>query len=359
MADSKVEIQVTADAEQAKRTFADVEDAANRAMEAGAQSAQKLSKSLDGVAESAKVSAREIKVVAAGMASMAAGVAASALRNQGMEATASYAGAASSGAVQGASMMAPLGPLAMILGAAGGGALGTLKNYFDRDTIGDEQAAGVRDFAKGLEETAAAVNRAQERTDAFQKTLDALSNTSADAASREKMRADEIKARDEEIAGAEARMKGATDAMKTFAATIDGPMTKEQQEYFNQLKKDWENASRDLATARSEKKSLEGAKVEKDKPEYENNRIGNLLSGLEKSGIGFAALETNAIADKHAKGLGFYEDAGAGMESLVAPAAEAADKTTAAVEEGNDLAEKQLAVLEKIEAKTTGTAVFA
>ena len=68
MAESKVTIKIDADAEGAKRAFAEVQSSADAAMESGARSAQKLSKSLDGVADSATVSARQIKTVAAGMA---------------------------------------------------------------------------------------------------------------------------------------------------------------------------------------------------------------------------------------------------------------------------------------------------
>ena len=102
MADSKVEIQVTANTDEAKRSLADLESAADRAMDAGANSAKKFAKGLDEVGESAKLSAREIKGVVAGMASMAAGVASAALKANGREKEASYLGAASSGAVQGA-----------------------------------------------------------------------------------------------------------------------------------------------------------------------------------------------------------------------------------------------------------------
>ena len=61
MADSKVEIQVTANTDEAKRSLADLESAADRAMDAGANSAKKFAKGLDEVGESAKLSAREIK----------------------------------------------------------------------------------------------------------------------------------------------------------------------------------------------------------------------------------------------------------------------------------------------------------
>ena len=151
MADSKVEIQVTANTDEAKRSLADLESAADRAMDAGANSAKKFAKGLDEVGESAKLSAREIKGVVAGMASMAAGVASAALKANGREKEASYLGAASSGAVQGAGMFAPLGPAAMAAGALGGAAIGAARNYFERDAAGKAEAAAMGDLADALE----------------------------------------------------------------------------------------------------------------------------------------------------------------------------------------------------------------
>ena len=359
MADSKVTIKIDADAEGAKRAFAEVQSSADAAMESGARSAQKLSKSLDNVAESAKVSARQIKTVAAGMASMAAGVAAAAMRANGMDTEARYAQSASSSAVQGATMMAPLGPLAMILGAAGGGALGLLKQYFEDDAIGNQQKEGVGNAVESLAKAREEMDRVAERTDDFQKLLQTLGNTTADAASREKLLADEIEKRKQGEDGAREKMKAAEAAMKSFQATIDGPMTKEQEKYFATLQEDWKNAAKELQTNRAERKSLEGQKIEKDKPEYEADRVSEVLSGLEKAGIGYAAIGANKLSDWQAKGGVYFDQNAAALESLVAPAADAADKTTAAVEDGNDIAERQLDVLKEISAKTTGTAVFA
>lgn len=295
MADSKVEIQVTANAEDAKRTFADVEAAASRAMDAGAQSAQKLSRSLDGVAESAKISARQIKTVAAGMASMAAGVAASALRNQGMEATASYAGAASSGAVQGATMMAPLGPLAMIAGALGGGGLGALKNYFDRDTQGKEQGGAEVKAADALRKAREEMEAVSARTETFARILERLGDTEADATSREQWRADEIAERQRQIEEATERMAAAEKELAANGREIaaqGAPATKEQTEAAERLRDAWANANKDLQTARAEMKSLEGVKVERAKVESNNDRVAGEFTSLEKLGIGF-----NAAAD--------------------------------------------------------------
>jgi hypothetical protein len=328
------------------------------------------------------------------------------MKDYGMEREASYMGAASRGGVQGASMLAPLGPLAMILGAAGGAGLGALQNYFDRDAIGKQQADGVRDAAGNLAKTREEMDRVAEHTDNFQKLLQTLGDTEADAASRAKLLADEIEKRARGESDAKERMKAAEAAMKSFAATIDGPMTKAQEKYLAKLDEEWKNAARDLATNRAERKNLEGQKIEKDKPSYdqngtENEKLASIAQGLEKAGIGFAALGANKAADFFAAG-GTYggndyvqggendastwverDEAESGMADAVQSVAAlgesfssigdavasieesvarySGDKTTEAVEDGNDIAEKSLAVLESIERNTGGapTAVFA
>lgn len=329
--DSKVTIKIDADAEGAKRAFADVQRSADAAMESGARSAQKLSQSLDGVAESAKVSARQIKTVAAGMASMAAGVAASAMKANGMDTEASYLGGASRSAVQGASMMAPLGPLAMILGAAGGAGLGALQTYFERDNVGKEQRKGEFKTASDLAHTREEIERVISRTETFEKYLEMLSDTEADAASREKWRADEIAERQREIEEATARMAEAEKGLVENAKTIDGPMTDEQTQAAQKLRDAWSAALKDMQTARAELKALESVKIEKARPNFDTagttgERFASLLSGLEKAGIGYAANGTNAI-----------------------------------IEKGNNIAAQSLAVLESIDQKTSEapTAVFA
>lgn len=315
MADSKVTIKIDADAEGAKRAFAEVQSSADAAMESGARSAQKLSRSLDGVADSAKVSAQQIKTVAAGMASMAAGVAAAALKNQGMDATASYMGAASRGGVQGATMMAPLGPLAMIAGALGGAGLGALQNYFERDTQGKEQGGAEVKAADALAKAREEMERVAARTDTFAKYLEKLGDAELDAASREQWRADEIAERQRQIEEATERMASAEKELAANGREIaaqGAPATKEQTEAAERLREAWARASKDLATARAEMKSLEGVKIERAKPESSNDRVQGEFTSLEKLGIGF-----NAHADSLAQ-------------------------------EGNKIANEQLAVLKQI-----------
>lgn len=315
MADSKVTIKIDADAEGAKRAFADVQRSADAAMESGARSAQKLSQSLDNVAESAKVSARQIKTVAAGMASMAAGVAAAALKNQGMDATASYMGAASRGGVQGATMMAPLGPLAMIAGALGGAGLGALQNYFERDAQGKEQGGAEVKAADALAKAREEIERVAARTDSFAKALEGLGNAEADAASREQWRADEIAERQRQIEEATERMAASEKELAANGREIaaqGAPATKEQTEAAEKLRDAWARASKDLQTARAEMKALEGVKIERAKPEYASDRAQGEFTSLEKLGIGF-----NAHADSLAQ-------------------------------EGNKIANEQLAVLKQI-----------
>ena len=364
MADSKVEIQVTANAEQAKRTFADVEDAANRAMDSGARSADKLSKSLDGVSKSAEYSARQIKGVVAGMAGMAAAVASSALKDAGHETAASYIGAAAGGAQSLAGALAPLGGGAMLAGAAIGAGVGVARNYFEQDAAGDRQVDAMLKLADALKKAREEAEAADERTRAFARTMELLSDTSKDADAREKVRAERMKSLQDEIDKAAKRMEFAEGKLRENAHHGAGEtMTKEQEEYAASLDQLWKDSARSLATARGELRTLEGAKVEKGAEKgalgYANDRVSEVLSGLEKAGIGYAAIGANKLSDWQAKGGVYFDQNAAAMESLVAPAAGAADKTTAAVEDGNDIAERQLDVLRSIERKTTGTAVFA
>lgn len=458
MADSNVQIKITADAEDAKRSFADmgeaakrsfedVESSASRAMEAGRRAAEKMEKEMDALA-------RQIKGVVAGMASMAASIASSALKNSGHETAASYLGAASSGAQSLATSLAPLGGGAMLAGAAAGALIGAGKNYFEQDAAGDQQAEAMRKLADAMQKAREETERAHDRTEAFAKTLQTIGDESADATSRENLRAEKIKSLQDEIDAASKRMEFAEQKLRENAHHDAGEqMTKEQQDLAASLEQIWKDSARAIQTARGELKALEAVQVDKRKPgegEPANDRVANLLSGLEKAGIGFAALETNNIADKHAKGWGFRTGDVEGVGSVRAPEPEKGeeeppapdtetktespapeptapdteepapklpewmddfskfklpgetgeepepqepspaeafdasvsevadkfaaaadafsaaneterfdDKTTAAVEDGNDIAEQQLAVLERIESKTTGTAVFA
>jgi hypothetical protein len=95
-------------------------------------------------------------------------------------------------------------------------------------------------------------------------------------------------------------------------AAQGAPATKEQTEAAERLREAWGRASKDLQTARAEMKALEGVKIEGAKPESNNDRVQGEFTSLEKLGIGF-----NAHADSLAQ-------------------------------EGNKIANEQLAVLKQI-----------
>jgi colicin import membrane protein len=327
MADSKVEIQVTADTSDAKRSLADLEAAADRAMDSGANSARKLAKSLDEVGESAKVSARQIKGVVAGMAGMATGLASSVLKAQGREKEASYLGGASSGAIQGAGMMAPLGPLAMALGAAGGGIIGAIKTNFEREAAGKAEASAMGDLADALEKAREQMAAAKERADGFAATIERLGDASRTTNAREAERAAEMEKRQNAIADATERMAAAEKALRDQAAAIDGPQTEEQKKAADRIREAWAEANQDLQAATAELDRLKSTKIEAakaaDLKPLDQRGDGPQLSNLEKLGASFG----NA-ADNLAR-------------------------------EGNRLAEEQLSVLKDISAKTGAPAAFA
>lgn len=308
MADSKVEIQVTANTDEAKRSLADLESAADRAMDAGANSAKKFAKGLDEVGESAKLSAREIKGVVAGMASMAAGVASAALKANGREKEASYLGAASSGAVQGAGMFAPLGPAAMAAGALGGAAIGAARNYFERDAAGKAEAAAMGDLADALEKAREKMQAAKERADGFAGTLDRLGDVSRSTSEREAERAAEIEKRQNAVADATERMAEAERALREQAANISGPQTEEQKKAADRIREAWAEANQDLQTAQGELDRLKDANIQAakkaDLKPLDQRGDGPQLSNLEKLGANFGtatdnlAREGNRIAEE-------------------------------------------------------------
>lgn len=327
MADSKVEIQVTADTSDAKQKLADLEAQADRAMDSGANSARRFAKGLDEVGKSAKLSAREIKGVVAGMASMAAGVASAALKANGREREASYLGAASSGAVQGAGMFAPLGPAAMAAGALGGAAIGAARNHFERDAAGKAEAAAMGDLADALEKAREKMQAAKERADGFAGTLDRLGDASRSTNEREAERAAEIEKRQNAVADATERMAAAEKALRDQAAAIDGPQTEEQKKAADAIREAWAEANRELSTAHGELDRLKDTKIQAAKPAdlrpLDQRGDGPKLSNIEQLGASFGS-----AADNLAR-------------------------------EGNRIAEDQLAALLHIEQKVGAPAAFA
>lgn len=323
MADSKVEIQVTANTDEAKRSLADLESAADRAMDAGANSAKKLAKSLDEVSASAKASGNEIRMAAKALGGMAIGLAVNRMTQSagGDSAGAAYLKGAVAPAIT-AGLMTKNPYVAM--GAAG---LGIIDTYFQRKDQGKREASEMNDLADSLEKAREKMAAARERADGFAGTLERLGDVSKSTNEREAEREKEIARRREEIAAATDRMTKAEEALRAQAANIDGPQTEEQKKAADAIREAWAQANQDLSTAKSELDRLTDAKIEAAKPAklgpMERRTEENNLSNLEKLGASFGAATDNLTR------------------------------------EGNRIAAEQLTVLQEISAKTGGPATFA
>ena len=322
MADSKVEIQVTANTDEAKRSLADLESAADRAMDAGANSAKKLAKSLDEVSASAKASGNEIRMAAKALGGMAIGLAVNRLTQSagGDSPTAAYL----KGAV-GPALTAGLMTKNPYV-AAGAAGIGIIDTYFQRKDQGKREASEMNDLADSLEKAREKMQAAKERADGFAGTLDRLGDVSRSTSEREAERAAEIEKRQNAVADATERMAAAEKALRDQAAAIDGPQTEEQKKAADRIREAWAEANQDLQTATAELDRLKDANIEAakkaDLKPLDQRGDGPQLSNLEKLGASFGAATDNLAR------------------------------------EGNRIAEESLGVLREISAKT-GTASFA
>ena len=316
MADSKVEIQVTANTDEAKRSLADLESAADRAMDAGANSAKKLAKSLDEVSASAKASGNEIRMAAKALGGMAIGLAVNRLTQSsgGDSPTAAYLKGAAGPALSVGLMTK--NPLA----AAGAAGIGMIDTYFQRKKQGEAEAAAMGELAESLEKAREKMQAAKERADGFAATLDHLGDTARSTSRREEERAAEIEKRQNAIADATARMAAAEKALREQAANIDGPQTDEQKKWADGVRELWADANQDLQTAQAELDRLKDTKIEAakrpDEKPLDVRGDGPQLSSLEKLGANFGTATDNLMS------------------------------------QGNRIAEEQLAVLREISEKT-------
>ena len=133
MADSEIKIKATLDLAEAKASLSTLGREVDSSMSTAANGAQKLGKSLDQVAASAKLSAQQIGQIAIGFSGLAVKVAASVAEAQGYHTVAGYLSSIGMGAAQGAMMGSPLGPKGMAFGAVVGGASGGVMHYFDKE----------------------------------------------------------------------------------------------------------------------------------------------------------------------------------------------------------------------------------
>lgn len=104
MADSEIKIKATLDLAEAKASLSTLGREVDASMSTAANGAQKLGKSLDQVATSAKLSAQQIGQIALGFSGMGIKLAATVADAQGYHKEAGYLSAISSGALQGAQL---------------------------------------------------------------------------------------------------------------------------------------------------------------------------------------------------------------------------------------------------------------
>lgn len=134
MADSEIKIKATLDLAEAKASLSTLGREVDSSMSTAANGAQKLGKSLDQVATSAKLSAQQIGQIAIGFSGMGIKLAATVAEAQGYHKAAGYLSAAGTGAVQGATMGAPLGPKGMAAGAVIGAGAASVGHYFNEES---------------------------------------------------------------------------------------------------------------------------------------------------------------------------------------------------------------------------------
>jgi len=231
-AGSSLEIRLVASGDEAKRDLAGaaqeigralrgVGDAATAAGRAGAEALGKTAEAgrraaeeVGRVGEKAKLSAGQLRMVAAGMAGMALGAyGAYQDAHGGRSAGAAYAQGAISGGLQGASMGmmlgGPKGALALGLGGAG---LGALTTYWQREAAEKAEAKAREESIASMREQVELYEELRARTESFQATLAALGSAETDAATRSEALGREIERREAEDARLAEAQRAAADA---------------------------------------------------------------------------------------------------------------------------------------------------
>lgn len=133
MADSEIKIKATLDLAEAKASLSTLGREVDASMSTAANGAQKLGKSLDQVATSAKLSAQQIGQIAIGFSGMGFRLAATVAEAQGYSKAAGYLSAIGMGAVHGAALGVGMGPVGIAAGAVVGGGTAGIGQYFNNE----------------------------------------------------------------------------------------------------------------------------------------------------------------------------------------------------------------------------------
>ena len=323
--DSTLEIQLSADtapataavqqaADKFKRVIeemaidaAEAGKAAGSAMEEVAEKSEKAAKKVKEVGESAKMSAGQLRMVAAGMAGMALNAYGAWQDNHGgRSAGTAYAQGVLGTGLQGAAMGGMVGGApGAVIGGVAGAAVGAFTTYQQRSAAEKAEAEAREKSIASMREQVELYESLRARTEAFQKTLLGLSDAESGAAQREEDRQREIARREEEDARLAQAQRDAADRNDADA--------------FRSLSRDRQLNAQELA-------ALKSLKVE-DAPEKE--RRGSDWTD-PTMGNQWAKMGMNLFGGE--RGV---------------------DMATQYAREGNDIARQQLAALNRIETQQT------
>ena len=290
MADSKVTIQIDANAEDAKKALRDVGASAQDAMQRGAAAADKMAKAMEKTAKSASQTSRELKSVAVGLAgSLTRLIGDNAGERSVLGVNAGYLSSAGQGVAQGAMR----GGWA---GAVVGGAQGLVERYVERRRRAITDEADTNALADSLDSMRRKINAAREDAREYAAVLETIGDESRTAADRESRRAEEIKRQTRVAENAEQQARDAEERIRRAAEDAHGrPMTKDEQALVASQRQMWQDAMQRRDAALGAVEQLRGLKVGGNEPQ-KNERFDAAVTSLEKLGIG-----VNAAADNIAR----------------------------------------------------------
>lgn len=319
-ADSTLEVKLTADTaaatggvESAARDIAGAMQGVTRAAEeaggAAADAMDKVAKKgreaaseVKQVGEHAKVSAGQIRALAVGMAGMALNAYGAWQDNHGgRSAGAAYAQGVLGGAAQGAAMGAVAGPGGMAVGALAGAAVGAFTTYQQREAAEKAEAEAREKSIASMREQVELYESLRARTESFQTTLSSLGDAETDVAARAERRRSEIARREAEDA--------------RLATAQREAATRNDADAFRSLSRDRQLNALELA-------ALKNLRIEAPAPERRERTAFDPSDG-----------------DSFLKrGFNLFGGLSGGVN----------DAATQLAREGNDIARRQLSVLDRI-----------
>ena len=325
-ADSTLEIKLTADTaaatggvESAARDIAgarrgvtraaeEAGGAAAGAMEKVAQKSRQAAEEVKKVGEHAKMSAGQLRMVAVGMAGMAIGaIGAYQDAHGGRSEKLDYTQGALSTGLQGAAMGGMVGGFGgAIFGGVGGAAIGLLTTYWKREAAEQAEAEAREKSIASMREQVELYESLRARTESFQTTLSGLGDAETDVAARAERRRSEIARREVEDA--------------RLAAAQREAATRNDADAFRSLSRDRQLNAQELA-------ALKNLRIEAPAPERRERTAFDPSDG-----------------DSFLKrGFNLFGGISGGMN----------DAATQLAREGNDIARRQLSVLDRIASRRT------